>query len=163
MLAQYSALQASRESIGYGEQLLAFRAALDADEDIHFVRATQADLALHKDKALARAGDAMNRARTLWQEYLNGGAIEARQRAESAISAPFRARARLLAQARALAQQATQTTTQLGATAPPSWRVVADEIDSEALQQRSALQELRNVLEPALLRDKLALLGETKP
>jgi pSer/pThr/pTyr-binding forkhead associated (FHA) protein len=163
VLAQYTALQASRESIGYGEQLLAFRAALDADEDIFFARATQADLALHKDKALARASDAMNRARTLWQEYLSGGAIEARQRAESAISAPFRARAALLAQARALARQATQITTQLGATLPASSRAIADEIDSEAVQQRNALQELRNVLEPALLKDKLALLGEPKP
>jgi pSer/pThr/pTyr-binding forkhead associated (FHA) protein len=163
VLAQYAALQASRESIGYGEQLLAFRAALDADEDVFFARATQADLALHKDKALARAGDAMIKARALWQEYLSGGPIEARQRAESAISAPFRARARLLAQARALAQQATQTTTQLGTTVPPSWRAVADEIDSEAVQQRNALQELRNVLDPALLKDKLALLEQVKP
>ena len=163
VLAQYAALQASRESIGYGEQLLAFRSMLDADEDSHFVRATQADMAQHKDKALARASEAMAKARALWQEYLSGGAIEARQRAESAISAPFRARARLLAQARALAQQAQQTTTQMGATAPPSWRAVADEIDAEAVQQRNALQELRNVLEPALLKNKLALLEQVKP
>jgi pSer/pThr/pTyr-binding forkhead associated (FHA) protein len=163
VLTQHTALQASRDTIGYGEQLLAFRATLDADDDIFFMRATQADLERHKDKALARASEAMNKARVLWQEYVDGGAIEARQRAETAISTTFRARARLLAQARALAQLAAQTTTQLGATAPPSWRAVADEIDAEALQQRSALQELRNVLEPALLKDKLALLGEAKP
>jgi pSer/pThr/pTyr-binding forkhead associated (FHA) protein len=163
VLTQHMALQASRDSIGYGEQLLAFRATLDADDDIFFMRATQADLERHKDKALARAGEAMNKARALWQEYVNGGAIEARQRAETAISAPFRARARLLAQARVLAQQATQTYAQLGATAPVSARAVADEIDAEAVQQRHALQELRNVLEPALLKDKLALLGEAKP
>ena len=162
VLAQYAALQSARQSLGYGEQLLAFRATLDVDEDIHFVRSTQADLALHKDKALARAGDVMNQARTLWQEYLNGGAIEARQRAETAISAAFRARARLLAQARALAQQAAQTYAQLEAKAPPSWRAIADEIDSEAQQQRAALQELRNVLAPALLKDKLALLEQTR-
>ncbi len=162
VLTQHAALQASREALGYGERLLAFRATLDAGEDIHFVRATQADLALHKDKALARAGDVMNQARTLWQEYLNGGAIEARQRAETSISAPFRARARLLAQARALAQQAAQTYAQLDTTPPPSWRAIADEIDSEAQQQRGALQELRNVLAPALLKDKLALLEPTR-
>ena len=41
----------------------------------------------------------MNRARALWQEYRNDGAIEAAQRIETTISSTFRARARLLSDA----------------------------------------------------------------
>ncbi|HSV45157.1 MAG TPA: FHA domain-containing protein, partial [Ramlibacter sp.] len=99
IVAQFAALQPSRAASGYPEQLLAFRLALDPEEDAHFARATQADLDQHKDKVLARAQDAMNRARMLWQDYRSQGAIEAAQRSETALSGPFRARARLLSEA----------------------------------------------------------------
>ena len=64
VITQFAALQQSRAASGYAEQLLAFRLALDPEEDVHFARATQADLDQQKDKVLARAQDAMNRART---------------------------------------------------------------------------------------------------
>src|SRR5205823_6495425 len=48
VVAQFAALQASRAAGDYAQQLLAFRASLDADEDVHFARATQADLNLQK-------------------------------------------------------------------------------------------------------------------
>jgi hypothetical protein len=35
-----------------------------------------------------------------------------------------------------------------------------DEVSTEVEQQRAALLELRNVLEPELLKSKLALLGD---
>ena len=103
----------------------------------------------------------MNRARTLWQEYRNQGAIEASQRSETAISDTFRARARLLSDASSSAQQAMQMYAQLDAAAPEQWTAIHDEIKTEAQQQRSALRELRNVLEPELLKSKLALLGDS--
>ncbi len=160
VVAQFAALQQSRETVGYAEQLLAFRASLDPDQDVHFVRATQADLDLQKDKALVRAQEAMNRARASWQEYRNNGAIEAAQRVETTISNTFRARARLLSEARRQAQQGSQIYAQLNAVAPAQWSTIRDEIRIEAEQQRNALLELRNVLAPELLRAKLALLGE---
>jgi len=160
VVAQFAALQQSRETIGYAEQLLAFRASLDPDQDVHFVRATQADMESQKDKALARAQESMNRARASWQEYRNNGAIEAVQRVETTISNTFRTRARLLSEASRQAQQAAQIYAQLSAVAPAQWSTIRDEIRIEAEQQRNALQELRNVLAPELLRSKLALLGE---
>ena len=160
VLAQFAALQQSRETVGYAEQLLAFRASLDPDQDVHFVRATQADLDSQKDKALVRAQEVMNRARASWQEYRNNGAIEAAQRVETTISNTFRTRARLLSEARRQAQQATQIYAQLNAVAPAQWGTIRDEIRIEAEQQRNALLELRNVLAPELLKGKLALLGE---
>jgi prophage DNA circulation protein len=103
----------------------------------------------------------MNRARALWQEYRNNGVIEASQRIETAISSQFRARARLLSEASRSAQQAMQMVAQVDAARPDQWTAIHDEIRTEAQQQRSALLELRNVLDPELLKTKLGLLGET--
>lgn len=160
VVAQHETLQASRATAGHVERLLAFRAALDAEQDVYFARATQAEFAQHKDEVLAHARDAMQRSQALWQEYRNGGPIDAQQRAEAAISAAFRARARLLAEAHRLVQQATRIHALTDATPPAPWRIIHDEIGSEAEQQRGALLALRNVLEPELLQRKLALLGE---
>jgi pSer/pThr/pTyr-binding forkhead associated (FHA) protein len=160
VITQFAAVQAARSSAGYADQLLAFRTSLDAEEDVHFARATQADLEQQKDKALGRAQESMGRARALWQEYRGNGAIDAMQRVETAISNSFRTRARLLATARRQAQLALQIYAQLNAVPSAEWRAIHEEIRIESEQQRSALAELRNVLEPELLRAKLALLGD---
>lgn len=161
VMAQFVVLQQSQGAGGYAEQLLAFRASLDPEEDVYFTRATQADLELQKDKALVRAQESMNRARALWQEYRNAGVIEATQRVETTISNTFRTRARLLSDARRQAQLAMQIYAQVNAVLPAQWSTIQDEIRVEAEQQRNALLELRNVLAPELLKAKLALLGES--
>ena len=174
VLARFAVLQQARATSansgaatsatsGYVEQLLAFRASLDADEDVYFVRATGADLEQHKDQVMARAQDDLNRARALWQEYRNTGAIEASQRIETTISVPFKTRARLLSEASRYAQQGTQIYAQVDPAGAERWAAVRDEINAEAKAQRSALQDLRNVLEPTLLKSKLALLGDPTP
>ena len=167
VVARFATLQQARAASGYLEQLLAFRALLDADEDVYFTRATQADLEQHKGQVMARAQDDMNRARALWQEYRNTGAIEASQRIESTISTPFRTRARLLADASRYAHQGAQIYSQIQAPGDAAgaerWAAIRDEIRAETQAQRSALNDLRNVLEPALLKSKLALLGDTNP
>ncbi|MBA2962068.1 MULTISPECIES: FHA domain-containing protein [Ramlibacter] len=160
VLTRFAALQAARGASGYADQLLAFRLALDPEEDAHFARATQADLDQNKDKVLARAQDTVSRARLAWQDYRGQGGIEASQRSEIAVSGPFRARARLLADANSYSQQALQMHAQLGAAPPEGLATLHAEIKAEMDQQRTALRELRNVLEPDLLKSKLALLGD---
>jgi hypothetical protein len=49
---------------------------------------------------------------------------------------------------------------QMSTALPAQWTAIQDEIKIEADQQRNALLDLRNVLEPELLKSKLALLGE---
>jgi hypothetical protein len=158
--ARFAVLQQARNQSGYVDQLLAFRGSLDADEDVYFLRATAADLNLQRDRVIARAQDAMNRARTSWQEYRSSGAIDASLRIETSISDQFRTRARLLADASRYAQQGFLIYSQVDAAAARPWTAIHDEIESEARQQRSALRELSNVVEPRLLKSKLALLGE---
>jgi len=159
VLAQHASLQQARTTNGYADTLIAFRESLDADEDVFFLRATQAELEQNKDKVVARADGLMSRARALWQEYRRNGGISAAQRIETTVSNGFRTQARLLADARQNAQRAAQLQALLGAAADPS-AAVRDEIQTEAQAQRTALQDLRNVLDPQLVKDKLALLGE---
>jgi pSer/pThr/pTyr-binding forkhead associated (FHA) protein len=164
VLAQFAALQRARAAGGYIDQLLAFREALDPVEDLHFVRATQAELAQQKEPLTARARQSLMQARALWQEYRDGGPIEAAHRIETTISPAFRAKARLLADASRHAQQGAQiqalVRSDAADAADPS-AAIGDEIRAEAQLQRHALQDLRNVLEPELLRNKLAVLGGT--
>jgi hypothetical protein len=159
-MARFAALQQSRDTDGFVDQLLAFRQTLDADEDVYFVRATAADLNLQRDKVIARAQDDMNKARMLWQEYQSDGAIDASQRIETSISDQFRSRAHSLAEAARYAQQSFLIYSQVDSAGAAKWAALRDEIESEAREQRSRLHDLSNVVEPALLKTKLALLGD---
>jgi pSer/pThr/pTyr-binding forkhead associated (FHA) protein len=155
---QFAALQAARGAKGYDERLLSFSGSLDPDEDVYFIRATEADVGLIKDQALKRAQELLNRAQTQWRQYRESGSIEGAQRYEAAISNQFRTQARLLSNARDDAQQGMRIYKQLKADAA-QWRKVQDEINAEMDLQRKSLQELRTVLEPGLLKAKLALIG----
>jgi pSer/pThr/pTyr-binding forkhead associated (FHA) protein len=158
--ARFTALQKSPNAGDFVDQVLAFRESLDADEDVYFVRVTVADLNLQRDKVIARAQDDMNRARMLWQEYRSNGPIDASERIETSISDQFRTRAHLLAEASRYAQQSFLIYSQVDAAAAAQWTGVRDEIESETREQRNRLHDLSNVVEPALLKTKLALLGD---
>jgi pSer/pThr/pTyr-binding forkhead associated (FHA) protein len=161
VVEQLAALQGARAAADHADRLIAFRESLDADEDVFFARATQADLDQQRDKVIARALGLTNRARTLWQEYRGSGAIEASQRIETSISSRFRNQARLLSEARQAAQRGAEIYALLGVSGADPSAAIRDEINAEAQVQRNALLELRNVLDPALVREKLALLGES--
>ncbi|MGZ5818537.1 MAG: FHA domain-containing protein, partial [Burkholderiaceae bacterium] len=156
---QFTLLQKSRGAKGYDERLLAFYGTLDPDEDVYFMRATEADMGQYKEKAMEQARELLTKAQTLWQQYQKGGPIEGAQRLESAISNQFRTKAQLLSEADQNAQQGQRIYTQLKMNQPAEWRKVEDDIRTEAEQQRKALVEARDVLDPRLFKAKLALLG----
>ncbi|HJV28646.1 MAG TPA: FHA domain-containing protein [Aromatoleum sp.] len=156
---QFKELQAARGGKGYEDKLLAFYGMLDADEDSWFVRATEADVRAYRDKALARANELGNHALGLWRQYHAAGAIVGENRLESGISPKFRAQARLLADAHADMQQAMRIYKVLNADIAAQWTKLGDELDTETELQRRSLQELQAVLEPAVLKAKLALIG----
>ena len=156
---QFTTLQKSRGAKDYDERLLSFYGALDLDEDTHFIKATEADVGLYKDKALGHARELLNKAQAQWREYRENGAIEGKQRLEGGISPQFRTQARLLSEAHEGARQGMLIYTQLKIDPPPEWRKAREEINAEAELQRKSMQELRTVLEPKLWKEKLALLG----
>ncbi|NMG77457.1 FHA domain-containing protein [Aromatoleum diolicum] len=156
---QFKELQQARGGKDYDERLLAFYASLDADEDVWFVRATETEVRAYRDKALARAHELVNRAQALWRQYRDRGGIGGEHRLESGISGAFRAQARLLSDAQAEVQQGMRIYKLLNADVAAQWTKVEDEITAEAELQRRSLQELHMVLEPGLLKAKLALIG----
>jgi hypothetical protein len=131
---------------------------LDPDEDAYFVRAIAADVAAYTDKALARAQASRERAESLWRQYRENGAIEGRQRLTAAVSNEFRTQAQLLAEANENAQRGLRIHAQLRIEPPGEWAKVEDEIKAEAELQKKSLLDLRNILEPGVLKAKLALL-----
>jgi hypothetical protein len=157
---RFAELQQSHDATDYVDQLLAFRESLDPDEDVYFIRATAADLNQQKDTVIARAQDAMNKARTLWEEYRGKGAIDAAQRIETSISDQYRTCAHLLAEASRYAREGISIYAQVDPAGAAQWTGIRDEIEAEARQQRGRLNDLSNVVEPELLKTKLALLGE---
>jgi pSer/pThr/pTyr-binding forkhead associated (FHA) protein len=157
---RFAELRQSHDANDYVDQLLTFRESLDPDEDVYFVRATAADLNQQKDTVIARAQDAMNKARTLWEEYRGKGAIDAAQRIETSISDQYRTCAHLLAEASRYAREGISIYAQVDPAGAAQWTGIRDEIEAEARQQRGRLNDLSNVVEPELLKTKLALLGE---
>ncbi len=159
VVEQFAELQKLRGTKAYDERLLAFYGTLDSAEDVHFIRATEADLGLIKDQALKRAQELLARAQARWRQYRDNGTIERPQRIEAEISNPFRTQARLLADAHEDAQTGMRIYTQLKAAIPGQWQGIQDEIKAEVEGQRNSLLELRLVLEPGVLKAKLALIG----
>ena len=160
VMEQFADLQKARGTKGYDERLLSFYGLLDPDEDVYFLRATEADVGVYKDKALKRAQELLNQAQALWRQYRENGAIGGEQRLEAGISTKFRTQARLLSEAREDAQRGIQIYTQMKLDQSAQWSKVQDEINAEVELQRRSLRELRMVLEPGLLNAKLALIGE---
>lgn len=159
IVEQYAGLEKARGGSGYEERLLALYGSLDPDEDAYFMQAVEADVGLYKDGALARAQESLNRAESLWRQYRENGAIEGRQRLQAEISSAFRTQTQLLSEANDAAQRGMRIYRQLKLAHPARWTKVQEEIRAEAELQRKSLLDLRNVLEPGLLKAKLALLG----
>lgn len=156
---QFAALQKARGTNGYEERLLSFYGSLNGSEDTHFIRATESDLSQYKGKAINRAQELLGSAQAKWTRYRESGAIEGAQRLEASISPRFRTQAMLLSESRREVQQGMRIYAQLKTSGPAQWGKLQEEINAEMETQRKALQDLRNVLEPRLLRAKLALLG----
>lgn len=160
VLAQYAAIKAGRGSPGYEEQLLAFYESLDPKTDGYFASNIDADVNSIRDAALRRANQLLNRAATAWRQYRNNGLIAGEQRLESGISAKFRSQARLLADAQDDARKGLRIYAQLKIEDSAQWSKIRDDIQAEVDTQRRSLNDLRMVLDPAVLKAKLALVGE---
>ncbi|MFM0663207.1 FHA domain-containing protein [Paraburkholderia sediminicola] len=159
LLDQFTDLQKTRGSKDYDQRLLSFYASLDPTADAWFVQSVQKDVAALHDKALARAQDLLLRAQSLWKQYRANGPIGGTQRLEAGISPGFRNEARLLSDAQSAAQQGMRIYTQLKADHPADFDRLLADIEAEADLQRRSLTDLRMVLDPGLLKAKLALIG----
>lgn len=159
LLDQFASLQKARGGKDYDERVLSFYASLDPAADAWFVQSIQKDVSALHDKALARARDLLLRAQSLWKQYRAGGSIGGTERLESGISGGFRSEASLLSNAQSAAQQGMRIYTQLKADHPADFDRLLADIEAEVTLQRRSLSDLRMVLDPGLLKAKLALIG----
>ena len=156
VLAQFAALQQARGAAGYAEQLLAFRLALDAEEDVHFARATQADFDQNRGQVLAQAQAAMNRAARTWPGLSQPGRDRslAARRDRDFRSVPRQAR--LLAEASSARSRPCRCmrswARQRRRIRPPSMATSGRRPSSSAAPCASC-----GVLDPELVKSKLAL------
>ena len=160
--SQFADLQKARGSKTYEDALLSFYEMLDMESDGYFVKAVAPEMASIKGKAIARAQGLMTQAQTAWTQYRTNGGIGGSQRLESGVSDSFRTQARLLSDAEDAATRGMRIFRQTKSddTADQAkWSALTNEITTEADLQRRSLQDLRMVLEPALLKTKLALIG----
>ena len=155
--AQFADLQKARGSKQYEDSVLSFNETLDAQSDAYFAKAVAPDIAALKSKAASRAQSLMNQAQALWTRYRTNGGIGGSQRLESGVSETFRTQARLLLDAQDTAARGMRILKQVNGD-PEKWTALKGDIDNEVDLQRRSLQDLRMVLEPALLQSKLALL-----
>ncbi|MGO4332392.1 MULTISPECIES: FHA domain-containing protein [unclassified Cupriavidus] len=157
--AQFAEVRKEDGGKGFDERLLTFYAMLDPAQDAYFVKAIEPQVAAIHDAALRRAQELMNGALASWRQYRRDGAIGGEQRLEPEISGKFRTQARLLSSAGTQAHQGMRIYEQLKVSDTAQWSQVQQDIDSESELQRRSLQELRMVLNPAVLKAKLALIG----
>jgi pSer/pThr/pTyr-binding forkhead associated (FHA) protein len=159
ILERFAQLQQLRGAKEYVPRLLSFYGSLDLQEDAYFARSVEADIAAYKETALGQARELLERARTQWRQYRDMGAIDNSQRLDDAISSQFRTQARLLADAHEGVQQGVVIYTQLRSQLPAQWAELQEQVNAESQTQRKLLLDLRTVLEPRLLKQKLDLLG----
>ena len=156
---EFGALQAARGTPAYEERLLGFFGNLEPVDDVFYVHAVQGDVDAVRDKAVAHARELIARAQAEWLRYRDNGAIGGTQRLEAGMSEGFRSQAHLLTDAHASARQGVRILTELNADLPADYTELVDALDAEVELQRRSLEELRMVLDPSLLKAKLALIG----
>ncbi len=155
---EYARLQSVRGTADYEDQLLSFYAQLEPNQDAFFIDQLKGDFEAHRERALARAQQAFQRADDRWRRYRDNGGIQGLQRLETGVSATFRTLAKVLSEAYRDAGYGTRVYSLLGTECPRQWEELYGQISNEVGLQRRSLAELSLVLEPSLKRDKLRLL-----
>jgi hypothetical protein len=160
--ADFQALQSSKESEDYRKRLIAFRSSLDPSTDEYFLRAIETDFGLYKDQSVSQLEQSLIDARQQWNDYRSAGGIPGVVRVEERVSERFTTQAKRLLIAYELITEGTQVYQIIRVTPPAEWQTLREEIENEAKRQRTWLQDLGLVLDPALLKAKLDLLPQIK-
>ncbi len=159
LVSKYRSLQQRSDNADYAQHLLQFYGQLDPQEDSYFVTAIDQDFKRYSTQALQQADQAWSVAGERWKAYRDGGGIVGLQRLEDYVSPLFKRQAKLLAAAYDSARRGNDIHTLLKQGLTPERREMYRQILAEAERQRRSLEQLRMVLSPALLNDKLDLLA----
>ncbi len=156
----FEQLQAARGQPDYRERLLTLSHGLHPDEDRFFLDALAEDLHVQRQVLSAEARTLFQQAANHWGEYQRRGGITGLMRLEQTVSQPYRQQAQRLTQAHEAASRGARYHDLLRETYPETTRKLYDDLLVEIRRQRQSLADLRLVMQPTLLDDKLQLLPE---
>ena len=151
-----------RGNEGFGDRIIEFSSILDPVEDTFFIDAIAADFRIYKQKALAKADERWKLAKQQWFDYRKNGGIDGVARVESSVSKKFREQAQRLTLAYDNASRSAQIYRALDLEYPEDLGQLGYQVHNESKRQRKWLNDLRLVLEPSLLKNKLELLPQPK-
>jgi pSer/pThr/pTyr-binding forkhead associated (FHA) protein len=160
---QFAKLNATSSTENYGAELLKFYGLLDSTEDIYFLKAIDPEVQQQRTRIKQEADKEMELAASAWNAYVGNRKISGFQRLESGISQGFRNQAGNLAAAYRHAERGFRFYQSAQINYAPDRKALYDEILREVSYQRRSLTERENVLDPKILKAKLALLPEPPP
>ena len=160
ILRRYRALEKTRKQPDYAQELVAFFGSLNADEDSYFINAIEGEFQSHRDKVLKDARQALKDARAAWNKYNESGRIMGLQRLEAKVSRQFRNQAALLTTAYEKARHGADIYKLLKHQDSAGGLELYQSVVQECNLQLRSLRELRMVLEPSLLDEKIRLLPD---
>jgi hypothetical protein len=156
----FDALQQARGTPAYDAQMLAFHALLNTDRDSYYIERIAADFATLRERTLKAAESDYLAANGEWSTYTEKGGITGLLRLEDPVSGVYRQLATALSQARTKVQAALDAYQSVDATPPPETTALRKQVEDEILRQQAWLRELRVVMSPSLLKQKLSLLPQ---
>lgn len=158
LMVAYRALERGRESADYTERLLAFHQLLKPGRDDFFLQTLKADLGQRQQALLSRLERNAEVARSEWSTFGSNGGIPGVLRLQKTLTDRFRSQAIHLTKALEAIVQATDGYVLTQSEPPSDWRALRTEIINEVARQRRALEDLKRVMEPALIDSKLVLI-----
>jgi len=158
--AAFNALQQVRGTPAYDDQMLAFHALLNTDRDSYYIERIAADFETLREKILKAAQADYLAADSAWSAYREKGGITGLLRLEDPISGVYRQLATALSEARTKVQEALDAYQSVDTPPPSETAALQKQVEDEILRQQAWLRELRVVMSPSLLQQKLSLLPQ---
>jgi pSer/pThr/pTyr-binding forkhead associated (FHA) protein len=156
--AAYTELEGARGVGNYSDRLLSFYRDLNPKDDTYFIRAVEPEVAKYKGKALATALELSRSAKLDWDAYIKDSGISAKIRVEKTVSETYKLQARRLSNAYSQIGKAAATYDLLKAEYPKNVSELRSVVVAEVRRQRQWIGDLKLIIAPALLGQKLQLL-----
>jgi pSer/pThr/pTyr-binding forkhead associated (FHA) protein len=158
VLQDFAMMEASRDTSDYSSRLLSFYGSLLPGEDEVFLRLIEDDFKKVEKEALRRSQAFFTEAQAKWDNYLKDGRISGLLRLDTKVSEAFRRKAGLLRSAFDAFSSGAGIYRLLDRKLPGTYQSLEKAILDEVRTQRLRLNDLRNVLDPIVSSEKLALL-----
>ncbi|MDY6837282.1 MAG: FHA domain-containing protein [Thermodesulfobacteriota bacterium] len=158
VLKDFAAVEGSRDRLDYGVLLLSFHNILIPSEDEVFLKLIEKDYEKIRTEELKKSQASFMEAQAKWDDYLKGGGISGLLRLDTKVSEEFRRKAGLLRTAFEAFSSGASIYGLLNRELPDTWKTLEKTILDEVQIQRLRLDDLRNVLDPAVSSEKVKLL-----